>query len=258
MEQTQRRAWVMLPAVAAVVVLVAAACGDSNDGPSTVVTATSAATSTANVPGADERATLTGSLTLDGEPLETEFLGARVIRDGLATACQYAIPPITGGRYAIEIVSDTEVRGCGAPGAEVLLWTFAGDTYYFATEKAPWPGNDAEATFDATFSSSAPDGASTPVTEMKGHLFDREARELPGGTVIEAYAGEVLCGVTSLRYGDAVERFYTLIVAGPDAVPGCAEGATLTFTIDGAPAVETAVNDLGGGSAGRELDLTLR
>jgi hypothetical protein len=211
------------------------------------------------VPGADERVTLSGTLTLDGAPLEADFLGVRIIRDGLATACQNTIPAVTQGRYEISIAADAEVRGCGASGAEVVLWAFVNDRYFFSIEAAPWPDN-ATAIFDASFSSDAPDGATTPVTDFKGHLYDANGGELPGGTVLEAFAGDIRCAVTSLRYGrnDDEGRFYTLIVAGPEAIPGCAEGATLTFRLDGEPAVETAINDLGRGSEGHELNLTVR
>ncbi len=203
--------------------------------------------------------TLHGRLTLDGAPFDAEFLGVRVIRDGLATACQYTIPAVTQGRYEVEVVPDEEVRGCGAPGAAVLLWVFARDGFLFSEGTAPWPENGATTTFDTSFSSTAPAGASFPVTEFKGHLFDREGTPLPSGTVIEAYVDKVRCGVASLRYGDAVERFYTLIVAGPQSVSGCRDGATLAFRLNGKSAVETAINDLGrDGSRGHELNLTLK
>jgi hypothetical protein len=209
------------------------------------------------IPGSGQRATLSGTLTLDGAPLEAEFLGVRVTRDGLSTACQYTIPAITRGRYEIKVVADAEVRGCGAPGAEILLWTYASGVFIFSQQTTPWPGNGATATFGATFSSDAPEGASKPVTEFKGELFDRDGARLPGGTVIEAYVDDVRCGITSLRYGDDFENLYTLIVAGPESVPGCASDATLTFRLDGAAAAETAVNDLGRNEDGHELILTL-
>jgi hypothetical protein len=97
------------------------------------------------------------------------------------------------------------------------------------------------------------------VTELKGLLYDANGVSLPAGTVIEAYIGETLCGVTSLRYADATEGYYTLIVAGPELVPACAEGAEITFRLDGAPAAQTAVNDLNASAeAEREINLTPR
>jgi len=201
--------------------------------------------------------TLEGVLTLDGQPLEAEFLGARVIRDGLVGACQLEIPRVTQGRYEIDVASDAQVRGCGASGAEVLLWTFVDDGYLFSTETAPWPDESSVVAFDGEFSSEAPDGASEPVTEFKGHLFAADGSALPAGTVVEAFADDVRCGVTSLRPPEATEGFYTLIVAGPESISGCASDATLAFRLDGEPAAETAINDLGSGGAGHELNLTL-
>lgn len=175
-----------------------------------------------------------------------------------ATACQHAIPAVVQGRYEILVVSNTEVRGCGVHGAELLLWTFVNGAYFSSSQTLPWPGSGATVTFDAAFSSGSPEGVSEPVTEFKGHLFDREGRPLLSGTVVEAYVGDVRCGLTSLRYGDEVERFDTLIVAGPEAISGCAEGATLTFRLNGELAAETAVNDLGRGSQAHELNLTVQ
>lgn len=242
---------------AAVLILAATACGGSGqDGVSK--TATPVVSAPTDVPGAAERATLRGALTLDGAPLDAEFLGVRAVRNGLPAACQYTIPAVIQGRYEVEVVSDAEVSGCGAPGAELLLWVFAGDAIIFSEQTVPWPGSGATAPFDASFSSDAREGASKPATEFKGHLFDRDGSMLPGGTVIEAFVGDVRCGVISLRYGDGFEGYYTLVVAGPESVPGCTEGARLTFRLDGQPAVETAVNDLGRGNADRpDLDLTV-
>jgi hypothetical protein len=202
--------------------------------------------------------TLSGTLTLDGAPFDARFLGVRVIRDGLAAACQVTIPAVTQGRYEVQVAADAEVRGCGAPGAEILLWVYVNDTFVFSGRALPWLASGAAETFDASFSSAAPDGAAMPVTQFKGLLFDRDGRRLPGGTVIEAYVGDVRCGVTSLRYSDDLENLYTLAVAGPESVAGCAEGAEITFRLDGEPAAETAVNDLGRGSEGHELNLTLK
>lgn len=206
-------------------------------------------------PGAQDRAVLSGTLTLDGAPLDAQFVGVRVIRDGLATACQQTIPSVTGGRYQVAVLADTEQRGCGAPGAALLLWTFVDGTFLYSTQPAPWPGDGAAATLDAAFSSATPDGAVKPATEFKGRLLDRSGASLPGGAVLEAYVDDTLCGITSLRYRGENEMLYTLIVAGPEARAGCAEGAALRFRINGALIEATDVNDLARGGAGHELDL---
>jgi hypothetical protein len=138
-----------------------------------------------------------------------------------------------------------------------MLWVYVNGGFMFSSQTTPWPAC-ATATFDASFSSAAREGASRPVTEFKGHLFDRDGRGLPGGTVIQAFVGDVRCAVTSLRHGDDIEGYYTLVVAGPQAVAGCAQGGTLSFRLDGKPLAETALNDLGSGRDGHELNLTVR
>jgi hypothetical protein len=179
------------------------------------------------------------------------------MRDGLAAACQSTIPPVTQGHYEIQVAADAEVRGCGAPGAELMLWAYAKDGFIFSSQTTSWPAS-VTATFDASFSSGGREGASKPVTEFKGHLFDRDGSELPGGTGGEAFVGDVRCAVTSLRYGDDFEGYYTMVEAGPKSISGCVEGAILTFRLDGKPVAETALNDLGRGSEGHELNLTVR
>lgn len=245
-------------AVAVLIVTSIAACGSNDDSDVTPAATTTSAAEGSAAPGKSDQVTLHGNLTLDSTPLEARFLGVRVMRDGLSAACQNNIPAVTGGRYEIDVASDAEVRGCGVPGAELLLWTFVDDTYYFATTTEPWPGTARTVPFDAAFSSDTPQGAGSPVTEFKGRLFAADGTRLPAGTVVEAFVEDVRCGVTSLRTGDVSEGLYTLVVAGPDAVGGCAPNATLTFRLDEQPAVESAINDLGSGSRGHELDLTVK
>jgi len=143
-------------------------------------------------------------------------------------------------------------------GANLVLWMYRG-SYYYTTNSVAWPGEGQSVEFDGAFSSAAPDGASKPATELKGHAYDIDGTEFPPGTVIEAHVGATRCGVTSLRYDRTTEGYYTLLIVGPDSVAGCATGATIDFTIDGKPAAQTAVNDLaGGGPDAGVLDLTVR
>jgi hypothetical protein len=249
----------LLLSIALLTALALAACDDDEPAASSDATATSPA-ATASTPASEgaARVNLIGRLTLDGAPLDADFLGARIIHNGLAAACQGTLPAVTAGEYEIAVLSDPELRGCGAPGAEIILWAFANDTYYFTNETLPWPGAGLPAAFDGTFSSATPNGAATPVTELKGHIYDRDGNELPSGTVIEAFAGDTLCGVTALRDYAETEGIYTLVVAGPQSVPGCAEGATLTFRLNGEPAGPTAINMLAPADRDSELDLTLQ
>ena len=76
---------------------------------------------------------------------------------------------------------------------------------------------------------------------------------MPVHARVEAYIGTTRCAVATTRRADDFTGF-SIDVVGPDAVPGCTLGATITFRVDGRPAVETAVNAPGQGSS---LNLTL-
>jgi hypothetical protein len=229
----------------ALTVMPAACNGDDDPEPTPSATAET-------VPTRVPRLTLTGALTLDGAPFDAQFMGVRITRDGLATICQAEIPPVVQGAYEIGVLSDAEARGCGADGAELLLWTFLNDTFFYASTTTPWQDGGTEV-FSAAFSTADPAGASLPSTGFRGSVTDADGAVPPAGTVIESYVGDVLCGVTSLRSGDF--EGYSMIVAGPEAVAGCAEGATITFRIDGEQAAQTGVNDLSFDDDGHILDL---
>jgi hypothetical protein len=204
------------------------------------------------LPGAADRVTVRGTLTLDGAPFDARFLGAVVRRNGLISPCQYTLPPVEDGSYEITVSADAEVSGCGAPGAEILLWTFAQGQKLYSLESVAWPESGRTATFDASFSTSAPRGDVPPVTELNGEVYDHSGNHLPPGTRVEAFIGDVLCGVGSTRRaGNYVG--YILSVVGPDSVAGCARDAPITFRVNGRHAVETSINTLGGGGG---LDLT--
>jgi pimeloyl-ACP methyl ester carboxylesterase len=197
------------------------------------------------VPGARSRAVLHGNLTLDGGPLDAEFLGAIVQHNGLSSPCQYTLPTVDNGRYQITVFADAEVRGCGAEGAEIVLWTFAGDEKLFTTETLPWPGRGRTAKVDASFTTAQPEGAAPPRLELAGEVYDRNGNHLPSGSRVEAFVRETRCGVGTVRRTGSFAG-YLLAVVGPEAIPGCERGATLTFRINGKPAVETAINERGG------------
>jgi pimeloyl-ACP methyl ester carboxylesterase len=203
------------------------------------------------VSGAADRAVIGGELTLDGEPFDARWLGAVVVRDGLVTPCQYTLPPVEDGRYEITVLADSEASGCGAGGTEVLFWTFVNGVRLWSVEPLPWPGPGA-ATYDGAFTFLKREGAALPVTEFSGEVYDANGDRRPPGTLIEAYVGDVRCGVASVRRTGSFSG-YILAVAGPASVQGCAEGGTIRFQIDGEPAAETATNDL----EGSHLDLTL-
>jgi hypothetical protein len=204
------------------------------------------------VPGARDRVVVRGRLTLDGAPFDARWLGAIVRRAGLVSACQYTLPPVVAGRYETTVLADAESSGCGGPGAEILLWTFARNRILYSRDALRWPATH-RATFDAGFSTSAPDGRAPPISGFSGEVFRRDGRQMPPGTRVEAYVGATRCAVASVRRVGSFAGFI-LDVVGPDSVPGCARGATLTFRVNGRPALDTAVNAPGQGGS---LDLTL-
>ena len=198
-----REGFLRAAACAAVSIGVAGAVGCSgvSDGSGGTATPTAAAVAS-GTQAAGGPALLQGSLTLDGTPAASQFLGVRVVRDGLAAACQRTIPTVAAGRYQIGVLDEGEMRGCGAPGSRLLLWIYVNDTFTFSRETVPWPDRGGPAAFDARFSSSEPAGASTPVIEFKGRLFDRAGAPLPSGTLIEAYAGDVRSAVIGAPASD--------------------------------------------------------
>ncbi len=211
-------------------------------------------------PGADERLSITGTLTMDGAPFNDFVLGVIVRRDGLEAMCAFtSFSPVDNGSYSLTAASDTEVHGCGTPGAQIYVSAFDSESRerVFSQELASWP-DGTELTFDASFSSADPAGVSLPVTELTGTLLDDDEAPFRPGTAFEAYIGETLCGVASLPHivmGNVDTETYRLRVAGPVAVPGCEAGAEITFLVNGNETRGTQVNDLA--SEQRTLDLTL-
>jgi hypothetical protein len=205
-----------------------------------------------SVPGARRRVALSGRLRLGGKPFDSRFLGAVVRKDGLVTPCQLTLPLVRRGRYEIEVMSAAESAGCGAPGAEIALWTFADGKILFSRETRRWPRTH-RARLNFSFASSRPDGVIGPRTGFGGQVFRQDGRQLPGGTRIDAYIGATRCGVASVRRTGSFTGF-SLSVAGPSAIPGCTRGATITFRVNGRLAQDTATNAPG---TAEQLDLTV-
>jgi len=206
------------------------------------------------VRGARDRVVLRGRLTIQGAPLDARWLGVVVRRAGLITPCQYTLPMVRNGRYEVTVLADAEATGCGAPDAEIVLWTFAEDRKLYSSGAVRWPGNGRTANFDSGFSTSAPQGAAPLTTDFAGEVFTRSGRHLRPGTRIEAYVAGTRCGIASVRRTGNFSG-YILAVVGPDSLAGCTRGATLTFRFNGRPAVDTGVNEPG---RGMFLDLTRR
>jgi len=170
------------------------------------------------------------------------------------TPCQQSLPPVRNGRFGIIVFARSEAIGCGAPGGKILLWTFVQDQILYSSQSVPWHGNGATARFHPRFSIGAPTGGVGSIVEFAGEVFDRRHRRLPPGALVEAYIGQTRCGVATTRRIDNFTGF-SIDVVGPDSLPGCEIGGTVTFKVDGRGAVETTVNQPGKGSS---LNLSLR
>jgi hypothetical protein len=206
-----------------------------------------------DVPGVEDRAVVRGSVTLDGAPHDPGFLGGHVRRDGLVTPCALSSDP--GADFELDVPADSETTGCGTSGAQVLFWINTDEGQLFSADTLPWPGDGARTEFDVSFSTAAPQGAApVAVASFVGEVLGADGRYVAPGTRIEASVGDTLCGVTSTRRSGSFSG-YTLTAVGPDDVPGCEPGATLTFRVDGETAEQTAPNVAGGRES---LDLTLR
>jgi hypothetical protein len=203
--------------------------------------------------GAEDRAVVRGRATLDGARFDAPYLGAVIKRHGLVTPCQHTLPRVRDGRFAISVRARTEASGCGAAGSRIFLWTFVQDQIVYSNQSVRWPGAGETARFDPGFSISAPTGGVGPIVGFAGEIFDARSRRLPAGARVEAYIGETLCAVATTRRIDNFTGF-SIDVVGPDSIPGCAIGGTITFRVDGRDANETAVNQAGQGAS---LNLSL-
>jgi hypothetical protein len=205
----------------------------------TIVAETQPSTSI-SAPAALQPAVLSGRASLDGSPVDTEFVGAVVRDNQLITPCQLDLPPIDAGRFEITVLSAEGSAGCGHPGAEVILWIYVGDVKVFATTAVAWPASGrADVTLD--FSAANPIGAAAPAVELFGEVFRADGQRVASGVRVEAYIGDTLCGVGSIRNSGSFDG-YLLSIVGPGSIAQCLDGATVTFRVDGTNAEETTTN----------------
>jgi hypothetical protein len=150
---------------------------------------------------------------------------------------------VEGGHYSIRVhaAGEDAAAGCGRPGSEVVLWTFVKDGIHHSTNSLAWPERATPAvTFAAEFSSSAPAGASPAVAGFNGTVFDADGETMPTGTLVEAFVGDVRCGVASVRPSESFLG-YVLSVVGPESIEGCTRGLAITFKVDGEAATSNPV-----------------
>jgi len=221
-----------LTLVIALALLAACSSGSRSTSPPRTVTSTTAA-------GAD-RVIVRGSATLDGRPFDSRWVGAVAMRSGLVTPCQFALTPVTHGDYAVAVLGEGEASGCGAPGARIALWTYAGDKIVYSTNTLEWPSTRT-AEFAPRYSSATPAGVVPALAQFNGGVFEGGV-EVPLGTKVEAFVGSTRCGVASVR-SDGDFTGYILDVVGPESIPSCTRGAPIAFRVNGKTATPTNVTN---------------
>jgi hypothetical protein len=235
-------------------VLAVTACSGGDEPETSPATTT---TSAPERPAAEARRVIVaGRATLDGEPVDSRWVGAVVLDDGLVTPCQTALPPVADGRYSVSVFTDAASAGCGTVGSDVALWIFANNEILYSTNTLPWPEDEqSQATFDATYAAAEPGGATPEVAQFQGGAFAADGTALRAGTVVEAYVGDTRCGVASVRVSTQF-RGYIISVVGPDSIEGCTRDAPIEFRLDGEPATPTDVMNTPPGQDDT-LDLTV-
>jgi hypothetical protein len=202
------------------------------------------------IEGADERVTVSGDVTLNGEPLQHAFVWAEVTDGGLRRLCAFDGASPSDGRYERTLVSDRELAGCGAPGRRIRIAASTGGEVYFSSNSVPWPATGDAATLDVNFTDADAGRAIDNVTPVYGSVYDASGERRPPGTTVEAFIGDTLCGITALPESVLVFQNpdqYDVLVASPEAVPGCEREGAITFRVNGELVAQTAHNDLGDG-----------
>jgi pimeloyl-ACP methyl ester carboxylesterase len=193
------------------------------------------------VPHESDRVTLSGTITLDGEPLRGAYVGVIVRRGRFATDCTYQLEPVFDGTYRRYLPGEAELAGCGGPGAKVYVWAMVGGKAVFSQQALDWPGPGWSSTFDVTMSRSDPGGANGPAFAVYGDALDDHGQPLPVGTRIEARAGSAVCAAGDVAPVARV-AYVTYVLIGVQPAPaGCGDGTTLRFYIHGRPSRESAI-----------------
>lgn len=216
-----------------------------------------------NVPGAADRIVLTGSLTLDGQPITEGFLWGLVEKDGILTTCSYEFPIMSEGTYEMPVAAESEVSGCNAPGAKLSLGYFINGENFLSDRQVDAPTAGSSAQLDGVFARSQPAGYKGPGliedvrgTHLSGDLIDSSGRPLRAGTVVEAFIDGTLCG----RYESppmimvfAEPTTFSLDVVRSAVIPGCTAGAPIEVRVNGTPVAVDVRHDF----TGHNVDLRL-
>lgn len=200
----------------------------------------------AAIAGAEGRLTVSGTLTVDGEPRSDGFLWIDIITEGRHTACTYNNAFLDRGRYTALVATSQELAECGAQG-RMLQVMFFEDGVRYAAPAVPWPTGETVLTVDTTLTQADILADSQVGTFIGGRLLDADSQEAPVGTKVEAYIGDALCAsytvapvVMIFEQGDG----YGFPVPPEADAPVCTNGADITFRINGTPVEGSAPHDL--------------
>lgn len=197
------------------------------------------------VPGAKDRMLLQGDVTIFGQspPDHDIYFPALVLRDGLVTQCNIDYERPTANGYRRIVASDSEMHGCGIDGADVALAIDPDETHLLLSSPVAWladslnPGAAVQIVIG---------GRKIIATQFSGAIYAKDGSRMPGGTTVDAYIGNKLCGRGSIPYTGALGGSYLIVVVGSDSVEGCDSGATVTFRVNGSPVRQTAKNEFDG------------
>ena len=199
----------------------------------------------AEVTGAGDRVTVSGSITVDGEPRRDGFLWIDVVTDGKRAACTYNNAAFDDGRYTTLVATADEVPECGAEGRIAQLMFFENGKRFLGPT-LPWPTGATELTIDATLIQANVE-EQVSGTIVNGALLDATGAEMPIGTRVEALIGGNTCHsftippvVMIFEQGDA----YGFVIPPQSDAAGCTEGEEVTFRVDGERVEGSAVHDL--------------
>ncbi|MDE3094668.1 MAG: hypothetical protein KGK07_01540 [Chloroflexota bacterium] len=209
----------------------------------------------AALPGARDRRDLNAHVTLDGKPFESGLLVAVVVRDGLVTQCNYENTlPAPDGQLHWTLAGDSEITGCGVPGADVQLMTYIGNAFMLSPQHAQWPSSAETMQLNVAFKSGSP---AERLTLFHGQVVNASgARPAPRG-VIDAFIGNTRCGRTSVPPTGFLAEEFRLYVVGPESVAGCTAGGTVRFRVDGKFVAQSRVNDFSVTNPDDRVDLVV-
>ncbi len=143
-------------------------------------------------------------------------------------------------RFEWTVAGDAEIKGCGRADRPLSLLAWIDGRAVLSDDQLPWPGSSLG---DGMATSFSPRSATRHVVVLFGAVVNSSYWSLPAGTIVQAYVGDTLCGVTSIAPTGEFAQRYLLLVSGPDIIPSCLAGRTIDLRVNGGSSGTMAVND---------------